>query len=381
MRGSPHANLLTSAAVWQASHENSLVNHGELPLVRRSHGRGLDAAAVVGASATPVGGGVFDKHGAIGAGHDLELAVGHTANRAPLLDRLPAAAHVLVLQPGAFQGAFLGIEPVRNRRVIGLIAVAETVGEDLVDDGILSPAGSVEAGGVGVDVPALVGVRECGRKKAGAAVAQAVVSVEGGSVAVGEGKVVVVDGDIGAGIDGGLPPVELAVVAGGRRLFRRRGRVDAPVDRACIAVVEESDVGACVGDGEEDIFAARCTAAALVLVPCAVDGHLELVIAAVERGSHRPNAVAFCVGGPHRGVGRFLVEAAQLIGAAAGERDGVGCSRFSLGVEWASGRQQGENQPQKVRVSRHGTLLGTGGEKIGTDFGNGILNCIEVTII
>src|SRR5690606_1935858 len=102
-------------------------------------------------------------------------------------------------------------------------------------------------------------------------------------------------GNVGAGglrAKGRAVEVAAAVVADGRLVdhavadkclrngHRVAGRVDAQVDRACVAVIEKDGIAAIARHGEADVRAVGLAAGAIVLLPRTVDGDLELVVAA-----------------------------------------------------------------------------------------------------
>ncbi len=119
-------------------------------------------------------------------------------------------------------------------------------------------------------------------------------------------------------------PVDHAVAHEGLRC--RDGatrRVDADGDCAAGAVVGENCVAAIVGHGESDVRPVWLTARAVVLLPCPVDGDLELVVAAGQGDGERPHTVAIGIAALHGGVGRFPIGAAQDRCIVAGEGDGT----------------------------------------------------------
>ena len=108
---------------------------------------------------------------------------------------------------------FLGIEPRGGRRVIAGIAIAETIGEDLIDDRILGPGWCIEARLIDVDVPGDVGRIVVGL--APTAIARRVIFVINHRRAVFDNKAVVEDAQVRADVKRCLPVV-VAVNAGVR---------------------------------------------------------------------------------------------------------------------------------------------------------------------
>ncbi len=104
------------------------------------------------------------------------------------------------------------VEETAGRGVVTRITVAETVGENLVDDGVFHPVGRLESGVVLGDLPAIV--RAGGKRLAPAAIAGGVVFVVGGGGAVNGDEPVPVEGGVEAGGQGRFPPFIRAVVGG-----------------------------------------------------------------------------------------------------------------------------------------------------------------------
>ena len=129
---------------------------------------------------------------------------------------------------GEDSAALLGVAEVVHLGIIGRVAVAKTIREDLVDDGVLRPFGDLKIGAVGVDVPSGPGEGAHGKRRARAAVkggrapidTRRVVSIVEGRIAVAHFKLVVVNDGRIAHVERRLPPG--VAIRRGHRLHRLR---------------------------------------------------------------------------------------------------------------------------------------------------------------
>ena len=132
--------------------------------------------------------------------------VARTARVARVADRL-----VPVRLVGAEDAAALIVERRAGRGVIGGVAIAEAVGEDLVEDGVLDPIGGGVVWIVDGKLPGVIlGFIEGLAPAAGAA---GIIFVVIGIAAVNGNEAVPIDGGVGAGRQGHFPPI-IGCIAG-----------------------------------------------------------------------------------------------------------------------------------------------------------------------